>query len=308
MGQVESFCFEVLRSWTFETWRSLLASTQESANLDQCMFSLDFWWSGVGVSMAQRRQSDGWWGPWMARSYRHSLDNLHQRNARSINFLVLCFRFTGLFRSPEAYEWFTAIEVRQPDAARGFAWLALLSSIDAQSRWLWHPWRGAPWFLLQQMDSSLGSWRSSTTIFDCCTVQDASAFMERYKMDGSSTSQLERGLSPLMLASIEGNLSIMSRLARKIHSYSQLLPITSILWCGVGISISGELINAKANVDAQLHWRLQEAHIEGKIITALSLLCSHKGDQQNPTSLPTWDVCWYTVHVYAPSRTIPNES
>lgn len=60
-------------------------------------------------------------------------------NARSINFLVLCFRFTGLFRSPEADEWFTAIEVRQPDAARGFAWLALLSSIDAQSRWLWHP-------------------------------------------------------------------------------------------------------------------------------------------------------------------------
>lgn len=53
--------------------------------------------------------------------------------------------------------------------------------------------------------------------------------MERYKMDGVSTSQLERGLSLLMLASIEGNLSIMSRLARKIHSYSQLLPITSIL-------------------------------------------------------------------------------
>jgi len=72
--------------------------------------------------------------------------------------------------------------------------------------------------------------------------EDTSAFMERYKMDGLSTSQLEGGLSPLMLASIEGNLRIMR-----------------------------QLINAKANVDAQLHWRLQEAHIEGKIITALSL-------------------------------------
>jgi len=70
-------------------------------------------------------------------------------------------------------------------------------------------------------------------------------FLQKYHMPTDGLGALEGGLTPLMLAVIEGNLSITRR-----------------------------LLELKVDVDEPLAFRFPEAHIQGNVITALSLAAS----------------------------------
>ncbi|CAE7806558.1 ANK1 [Symbiodinium sp. CCMP2592] len=73
--------------------------------------------------------------------------------------------------------------------------------------------------------------------------EDLDDFLDRYSLlDARSVVE---GMTPLMLASLEGNISVMR-----------------------------ELLKSKAQVDERISWRLPEAHIHGTVVTALSLAAS----------------------------------
>ena len=73
--------------------------------------------------------------------------------------------------------------------------------------------------------------------------EDLDHFLDRYSLlDARSVVE---GMTPLMLASLEGNISVMR-----------------------------ELLKSKAQVDERISWRLPEAHIHGTVVTALSLASS----------------------------------
>ena len=68
-------------------------------------------------------------------------------------------------------------------------------------------------------------------------------FLQRYSIPDSHC--VVHGMTPLMLASLEGNISVMR-----------------------------ELLESKADVDELIAWRLPEGHIQGKSVTALLLAAS----------------------------------
>jgi len=72
-------------------------------------------------------------------------------------------------------------------------------------------------------------------------------FLQRYRMPAVSTAT--HGMTPLMLACLEGNLSV--------------------IW---------KLLEQKAQVDELISWRLPEAHLQGKVITALSIAAALSTD------------------------------